>query len=251
MKTFFVDIDGVIYRNGRINKKVITSIKKRNNKLIFCTGRGYVRSLDVIKEYLDDDSILIIENGSKIVDSSGNKIYFQNISPKEKEIIKQIDCNKIEYILFNPNDSKSYISFSEIELDHVQTNHTSYTSFCKEMYNREITQITIKFKKNEFQKEFMLLCQMQNINLKLSENYVIINANDISKKSAILHCLEIFNIENEDIVIVGNDYNDLEMFDIQCKNKIAVVDEYTPDLLIKKATETTNFDNLANIIEKI
>lgn len=251
MKTFFVDIDGVVYRNGKINKEVINSIKTKNNKLIFCTGRGYLRSLDIIKEYLDNDSIIIIENGSKIVDSYGEKIYFQSISNKEKEVIKQINCNKIEYIIFNPSDSKNYISYSKVKLNHVQTNYTSYNLFCEEMFNKDMTQITIKFKKNKFQKEFILLCQMQNINLKLSENYVIINANNISKKSAIFFCLEKMNIKNEDIVIIGNDYNDLEMFDIECKNKIVVVDEHTPDLLIKKATISTSFDNLVSIVKKI
>lgn len=251
MKNFFVDIDGVIYKNGKINKKLISLIEQEKSKLIFCTGRGYMRSLDVVKEYLKNNSILIIENGSKIVDSLGNKIFFKNISDKEKEVIKNIDYNQIEYILFNPNDLKYYISYSEKKLTHVQTYCSSYEMFCKEMYNKDITQITIKFKSNEYKENFLLLCENKNINLKLSEDYVVINAYNVSKKSAIIQYLEKEHIDNSDVIIIGNDYNDLEMFDISCLSKIAVVDEYTPKLLIKKANVITDFDNLAKTVKKI
>lgn len=251
MKTFFVDIDGVIYKNGEINKKLISLIEQENNKLIFCTGRGYMRSLDIVKEYLNNNSILIIENGSKIVDLYGNKIFFKNISDKEKEVIKNIDYNQLEYILFNPNDSKYYISYSKKKLNHVQTNCSSYDMFCKEMYNKDITQITIKFNSNEYKGKFLLLCKNKNINIKLSEDYVVINAHNVSKQSAIIQCLEKMHIDNSDVIIIGNDCNDLEMFDVSCMSKIAVVDEYTPKLLIKKATVATDFNHLVETVKKI
>lgn len=251
MKTFFVDIDGVIYKNKKLNLEVIKSIQNNNYRLIFCTGRGYLRSLDVIKDYLDNDSIIIIENGSKIVDYKGKKLIFKNILSQEKEIIKEINPEKIDYILFNPNNSKKYISYSKINLKHVKVNYDSYQLFCDELLKNNITQITIKFKNQIYKNNFKILCQKKGINYKLSEDYLIINAKDISKKSAILFCMNKYNMKNDDIVIIGNDYNDLEMFDVACDYKIAVVDENTPNLLIEKSTISTNFDNLSKVIKNI
>ncbi len=41
------------------------------------------------------------------------------------------------------------------------------------------------------------------------------------------------------------------MFDIDCKHKIVVKDEYTPEVLLKKATDITDFDNLYRVVNKI
>lgn len=251
MKVFFIDIDGVIYKEGKINRKVINIIKQKQSKIVYCTGRGYLRALDIIKDSLDNDSILIVENGSKIVDTSGKNLYFKNISQQDKNIIKNIDYNQIEYAIFNPNDKKTYISYSKKKLEHVELNCNSYQTFCVEMNKSDITQITIKFNNKIYQKEFIMLCENSGINYKISEDYVIINRNLISKKSAILYYLNRFNVNCSDIVIIGNDYNDLDMFDLECKNKIVVVDKYTPKSLIKKANIVTNFEELESIIEKI
>ena len=176
MKTFFIDIDGVIYKDGKINDELLNIIKKQGDKIIFCTGRGYLRSLDIIKEYLDDDSVIIIENGSKIVDYLGNIIYFKKITNTEKSIIKKINNKKIDYIIFNPIDSQKYISYSQKKLKYVQEHYTSYDFFIKKMLKKDITQLTIKFKNVNFQREFVKLCQDEKINIKLSENFVNINA---------------------------------------------------------------------------
>lgn len=251
MKTFFVDIDGVIYKNGKINKKIIDIINNSNNRIVFCTGRGYIRCLDIVGRHLKRNSILIIENGSKIVDYKGNIIYSKNLLMHTKKVIKRIDYNQIEYIIYNPNATKYYVSFSDIVLKHTVKNYKSYFDFYNEFLHQQLTQIAIKFKNNVYKDCFIDYLYSKQINVKKSEDYVIINEKNISKKSAISEYIKKFKLKNNDIIIIGNDCNDIEMFEIDCIHKIAVNDEYTPNSLLKLATDVTDFNNLSKTVIKI
>lgn len=251
MKTFFVDIDGVIYRNGKVNKDVIDLIDNSDNHLVFCTGRGYTRCLDIVDDFLKKDSILIIENGSKIVDYNGKIIYSKNISSKTKEALKDIDYNQIESIIYNSNDSNNYISFSEVPLKHIVKNYNNFLDFYDEMLYQQFTQITIKFKNDIYKNHFVDYLNSKNINVKKSEDYVIINEKNVNKKSGINEYIEKYKIKVSDAIVIGNDYNDIEMFKMNCGYKIAVKDEYTPVSLLELATDTTDFNNLSKTVSMI
>lgn len=251
MKTFFVDIDGVIYRDGKVNIEVIDLIYNSNNRLVFCTGRGYTRCLDIIGNYLKNDSILIIENGSKIVDYEGNIIYSKNISSNTKKILKMIDYSQVESIIYNSNNSKNYVSFSDVLLEHIEKNYNDFFDFYNDMLSEKFSQITIRFKNDTYKKYFLNYLNSKNINVKKSENYIIINENDINKKSGICEYIKEYKIKTSDIIVIGNDYNDIDMFEIDCKHKIVVKDEYTPALLLELATNITDFNNLSKIVLKI
>lgn len=251
MKTFFVDIDGVIYKNGKVNKDVIDLIDNSDNRLVFCTGRGYTRCLDIVGDFLKKDSILIVENGSKIVDYTGNIIYSKNISSKTKEVLKDIDYNQIESIIYNSNDSNNYISFSKTPLKHIVKNYNKFLDFYDEMLHQHFTQITVKFENDIYKNYFVDYLNLKNINVKKSEDYTIINEKNVSKKSGINEYIKKYKIEVSDTIVIGNDYNDIEMFKMNCGHKIAVKDEYTPESLLELATDITDFNNLSKTVSII
>ena len=250
MKTVFIDIDGVVYKDGIINKKLIYKIKKSKNEIVFCTGRGYLRSLEIIKPFLETTSTIIVENGSKIVDIFGSKVYSKNISKQDKKIIKYIKPEDIEYIIFNPNGSDYYISYSSIHLKYVEKNYTDFKQFYNAVMENDMTQITIKFKNDKESNYFFDKTKENKINIRKSENNIIINAKGINKKTAIQKYIKKERLHLKDVIVIGNDYNDVEMFNIKCTTKIAVRDEYTPKIIIEKATVVTNFNELHNIIDK-
>lgn len=251
MKTFFVDIDGVIYKNGKVNKDVIDLIDNSDNRLVFCTGRGYTRCLDIVGEFLKKDSILIVENGSKIVDYTGNIIYSKNISSKTKEVLKDIDYNQIESIIYNSNDSNNYIAFSKTPLKHIVKNYNKFLDFYDEMLHQHFTQITVKFENDIYKNYFVDYLNSKNINVKKSEDYTIINEKNVSKKSGINEYIKKYKIEVSDTIVIGNDYNDIEMFKMNSGYKIAVKDEYTPESLLELATDITDFNNLSKTVSII
>ena len=249
MKCFFLDIDGVIYKDGVFNKKVLETIKKNGAKYIFCTGRGYLRCLDIVKDYANIDDIIILENGGQI--RKNGKMQYYEIPLTIKKIIKSINPEEIEYIIFSKKQTNEYYSYGKEKLLHVKYNYVNFNNFLECMYNNNICQITIKFKYYENKKKFLNKCKKRNIEYKLSENYVIINAKGINKKTAIEYVIKNNNLNKDDCIIVGNDYNDIDMFDINCYKKIGVLDNTTPIELKRKSTDLISFEKLSELIEKI
>ena len=201
MKYFFVDIDGVIYKNGKINDKVIKLVKNNKNKLIFCSGRGYIRCLEIIGKYLNNNSIIIVENGSKIVKNDGKTIYYKKINNNDISILKDIDFTKLEYIIFNPLYNNYYISYSKSNLKYVKKNYKYYSSFYKRLIKSKTTQICIKTN-NDYLETIIDIFNRNKINYSLSEGNILINGKNINKKSGVIKVLNKDGINLEDVVLI-------------------------------------------------
>lgn len=250
MKTFFLDIDGVIYKDGIINESVLKEIKNKHAKYIFCTGRGYLRCLDIVKKYIDKDNEIILENGGQII-KNNTKIYYNEIPQNIKEILEKLPETVVEYIIFAVKEKDTYYSYGKDGLLHIKKNYKRYSAFLKLLYRSNLCQITIKFKNIDSQNKFFKTCQEKNIEYKLSEDYIIINNKGVNKKNAIAFLIKKNNLKLSDCIIVGNDYNDITMFDINCYKKIGVIDNNTPNEIKEKATDLISFENLSQLIKMI
>ena len=165
--------------------------------------------------------------------------------------MKDIDYNQIESIIYNSNDSNNYISFSKTPLKHIVKNYNKFLDFYDEMLHQHFTQITVKFENDIYKNYFVDYLNSKNINVKKSEDYTIINEKNVSKKSGINEYIKKYKIEVSDTIVIGNDYNDIEMFKMNCGHKIAVKDEYTPESLLELATDITDFNNLSKTVSII
>lgn len=250
MKTFFLDIDGVIYKNGIINEDVLQTIKNKNNKYVFCTGRGYSRCLDIVKKYIDIDDEIILENGGQIIKNS-KTIYYDKISKNIKKVLKYIQPQNIEHIIFASKENNEYYSYGNKHLLHVKKQYVDFKEFLNLVYSSNLCQITMKFKDENSQKIFLAICEKYNIEYKLSENYVIINNKGTSKKTAIEYLIKKNKLAMSDCIIVGNDYNDIDMYNINCYKKIGVIDDNTPEEIKIKATDLVSFEELPKLINTI
>ena len=250
MKTFFLDIDGVVYRDNVVNTKVLEIIKNTQNKYIFCTGRGYARCLDIVKEYIDNDDEIVLETGGYI--KKGKiELYYNEISTEIKKIIGLIHEEDVEFIIFAIRGTNEYYSFGKDNLLHVKIKYTNFTDFLDFLYESKVCQITLKFKNINSQNMFLKSCKNKKIEYKLSEDYVIINNSGVSKKTAIEYIIQLNNLNKDDCIVVGNDYNDIDMFDINCYKKIGILDMNTPEIIKQKATDLSSFDDLPRLIKEI
>lgn len=249
MKLMFFDIDGVIYKDKKINDKLLLFLQKNKIPFVFCTGRGYLRSLEVVNNYLNELPI-IIENGSKIVTKNNEIIYQKFLTQNEKEILKYIDYKEVEYILFNPSNSNNYIQYGDKPLLYVSKRISNYEDFYNEVLANDICQITIKFKGNEYVNTFIDKCNKNDINAIKSEDYIIINSKGINKRTAIEFIIDNI-IMNDDIYIFGNDYNDIEMFRLKKGKKIAIIDDNTPEELISLSDIQTSYKDLYKVVFNI
>ncbi|MDD4187892.1 MAG: HAD-IIB family hydrolase [Bacilli bacterium] len=255
MKYIFIDIDGVVLKDNKLNNELLDVLKLKKVKYVFCTGRGYYRTLDVVKNYISMEDIIIVENGSKILSSNGEIIASYPITDEEVVKIRDIDYTDIEYALYVPNGTCDYIvydkkDFSE-KLKHSKLITKNFNIFLNELKNKGASQLTIKFKKSFNQELFDSYIKAAGLNCSKSEDYYSINHKHISKKSAIENIILKYKIKKEEVIIIGNDYNDIEMFQLDVGYKIAVIDDNTPSDLIINATNITSFDDIASLLEEI
>ena len=251
MNYFFLDIDGVIYKNDTLNKKMLNYLKNNNVSYIFCTGRGYLRCMDIVNNYIDDKSLIIIENGSKIVTGNNKLIYYKCLNEKDKKSLLWINQNQIDYILFNTLDSDFYFEFGNNLLPFVNKRNYNYEEFYKKVLTNDICQITIKFINKTYEKEFYQKCKNNNINIIKSEDYIILNAFGVNKKTAIEYIINLQNINMNNVSVFGNDYNDIEMFKMKIANKVLIKEKNTPEILLKLANIITSYEELNTVVSEI
>ena len=75
LKVLFIDIDGTIRINKKINPKIITSLKELKNlgvKVILSTGRNFLHACKVAR-YLGTYPLLITCNGSLVKRMDNNE----------------------------------------------------------------------------------------------------------------------------------------------------------------------------------
>lgn len=253
MKTYFFDIDGVIYDNHQMNNSVLRVLKEKQMNYYFCSGRGYRRTMDVVGNYITDNSLLIIENGSKIVDKNGNLIDCKKITMKEKQLVLKIlnfiKKKDIDSIVFNPTTSLDYIVYKSKNIKYSSKIIQLFSVFQTEILKSNMTQITFLFKTDKIKEQFFELCLKHNINAYKSENYIIVNHEKVNKKTGINKIIENQKLKLSDICVVGNDYNDIPMFEIDCSKKIAISSKCLPKKLKELATNLSTFDDLYKNIE--
>ena len=72
----------------------------------------------------------------------------------------------------------------------------------------------------------------------------------INKKSGIKKLIGLYNLKDDDIILIGNDYNDIEMFKYNCFLKIAVGDD-CPKELTELSDISISLDKLPNLLVKL
>ncbi len=104
--------------------------------------------------------------------------------------MKNININELEYVIFNPNNFNYYVSFSKIPLKHVKINHKLYLDFYNELLHQNLTQIVIKFINDKYRDDFINYLHSNGINIKKSEDYIIINENNVNKGTGITNYIK-------------------------------------------------------------
>lgn len=103
------DVDGTIAINGKIPEEVIKGIRHLRNigyVTTISTGRGYIRAKEALGPLFDEvvspEALMIIEHGSKIVNSSGEVIFADYFDEAEIDHIVDFTRANIDiYIYIN------------------------------------------------------------------------------------------------------------------------------------------------------
>lgn len=264
IKAIFIDIDGTLRNSEReLSIKTINTIKKVTENgilVILCSGRPRKYTEKISRECFASKYI-ITSSGGNIFDYEQNKVLY--INKMDKEAIMKL------YEIANPADVRFIMNVGEgrvvNKVKHPDQEIKLGEDIRSFVYNNDVVQCTIA--DSDFDKIKNLipkLEQVENVEIKNRHKSLLdikfkddktifcdIANIDCNKGTAIKKLLEILNIKKEEAIAIGDDNNDLSMFE-QVGYKVAVANAI--DIVKEKADEITlsnDDDGVAVFLEKL
>lgn len=264
IKAIFIDIDGTLRDSNRnLSKKTINTIKKVTKKgilVILCSGRPRKYTEQISRECFASKYI-ITSSGGNIYDYEQNKLLYVNEMNKEA-IIKLYKIANPENVRFIMNVGEGRVVNKVKHPDQEIKLEESIENF---VYKNDVVQCTIA--DSNFNKIKNLIPEIEKVenveiknrhksllDIKFKDDKTVfcdianINSN---KGIAVKKMLEMLNIKKEETIAIGDDNNDLAMFE-QVGYKVAV--DNAIDIVKEKADEITlsnDEDGVAVFLEKI
>ena len=264
IKAIFVDIDGTLRDSNRnLSAKTIETIKRVSEKgvlVILCSGRPRKYTEQISRECFASKYI-ITSSGGNIYDYEQDKILYVNEMNKEA-IIKL-------YEIANPEDVRFIMNVGEgrvvNKVKHPDQEKQLEEDIREFVYKNDVVQCTIA--DSNFDKIKNLIPKIEKV-----ENVEIKNRHkslldtkfkddktifcdianiDSNKGNAVKKLLEILNIKKEETIAIGDDINDLSMFEqvgykVAVDNAINIVKENADEI-----TSSNDEDGVAVFLDKM
>ena len=212
-KALLLDIDGTIVQikkngmNSLPSKKILTYIKKASKKINICfsTGRAYSSVLPLI-DYLGIKGPSIICNGAQIINSETKKIIIE----------KSINKDNAKIIFKKMGDIPFYINTGTRDI-----------KYKKGTDPKKVLSIFTKAEISIIKKIEKFLSEIPNISYhrypcwQKKQSGIFISNSLANKEDGLSDIVKILNLKNDEIIGVGDGYNDLQMIK-KCGLKIAM-----------------------------
>ena len=262
VKAIFIDIDGTLRDSDRnLSERTIDAVKRVTNEgilVILCSGRPRGYTEQVSRECFASKYI-ITSNGGNIYDYEENKVIYVNEMDKEALIkLYQIGFEVAHETKVGDGRVVNKVKYAdqEIKLDE------NINDF---VYKNPVVQCTIADSDFDKIKNLIpIIEKIENVEIKnrhksllddrfKDDNTIFCDIANINsnKGNAVKKLLEILNIKKEETIAIGDDNNDLSMFE-QVGRKVAMNNAI--DLVKEKADEITlsnDEDGVAIYLEKL
>ena len=264
IKAIFIDIDGTLRDSERnLSLRTINAVKRITDKgilVILCSGRPRKYTEKISRECFASKYI-ITSSGGMIYDYEDNKVLYVN--EMDKEALIEL------YKIANPEDVRYIMNVGEgrviNKVKHADQEIQLKGDIKDFVYNNPVVQCTIA--DSDFDKIKNLIPKIENVkNVEIKNRHKsllddkykdnktvfcdIANINS-NKGNAVGKLLEILNIANDDTIAIGDDINDLSMFEY-VEYKVAV--DNAIDMVKEKADEiilSNDEDGVAIYLEKL
>ena len=226
IKAIFIDIDGTLRDSDRnLSARTINAVKKVTDNgilVILCSGRPRKYTEQISRECFASKYI-ITSSGGMIYDYEENKV-----KHADQEI--QLDEDIKDFVYNNP---VVQCTIADSDFDKIKNLIPKIDKVENvEIKNRHKSLLDDKFKDDK-----TVFCDIANINS--------------NKGNAVRKLLEILNIPKEDTIAIGDDNNDLSMFEqvgytVAVNNAIDIVKEKSDEI-----TLSNDEDGVAVYLEKL
>lgn len=194
MKIIVSDFDNTFYTaEYEKNVQLIKSFIEKGNKFIIATGRPIYLLKPDIEDYNLDCSYIVCNDGGVIFDSEGKKIFEENI---DKEVAKEV------YELLSKDDN-----FEEVFID-------TALNFSKDTNDTFNAILALPKDKKIAQKQIdELMEKYPSIQGYISHRWLNILNKNSSKGNAIKMLMNMNNWSYDDVITIGDNYNDISMLE--------------------------------------
>jgi len=201
-------------------KPMIKKIQGKGVRFSLATGRPYYGSVKMIEKNLGIKGIHILQNGATIFDSINNKILIQHAISKEstekiikylldQKIIFSAEANGNVYISKIFKENSFYPEITNKSLDEFDHNGGILKMVIYARANG-LNEAGADFHKKNLQK----MCSDISIHhFKMFDFYGSdINSEKATKHTGVLEYLKILNLSSDEVVAIGDGYNDYPLF---------------------------------------
>lgn len=263
-KAIFIDIDGTLRDNNKkISQRTINAIKKvtdSNILVIICSGRPRKYTEDISKQCFASRYI-ITSNGSNIYDYEENKVLYNSIMDK-KALLELYEIANSEDATFVMNVGEGRVVNKVRNPEQEKKLEGNVKDF---IYKNDIVQCIIADSDfNKIKKLIPKVEKVKNVEIKNRHKSLIdpsFPKNDSiycdvaniesSKGMAVEKLCKILNIDLKDTIAIGDDFNDLSMFD---KVGYSIAMDNANPKIKERASEVTlsnEDDGVAVFLEKL
>ena len=243
-KAIFIDLDGTLFNSQKqiseTNVAALSKAEKCGFAPVICTGRSIKRVLSCNIPCID---YIIFNNGSGIYDCKAQEIIYSN--PMRPESIRQVKSlakkHKLELLVTELPNKGGIVQIIPLSDDY---------DFMRSVVIPEIKKIPYISIPNQSKK-------ITDPNFEVDSThdggkaFCDINDENSSKGNGILKFAELFNIAKSDRIAIGDDLNDLSMFEacgynVSMGNAIPVLKSRATYV-----TDTNDNDGVAKFIERL
>lgn len=194
MKIIVSDFDNTFYTDRyEDNVKLIKEFVEKGNKFIIATGRPIYLLNPSIEGYNLDCSYIVCNDGGVIFDPDGNKIFEENI---ENAIAKEI------YDILSASDN-----IEEVFIDTALNFSKNTDDTCNAILALPKDKILAQKQIDEIMEKY------PSIQGYISHRWLNILSKNSSKGNAVKLLMEMNNWSYDDIITIGDNYNDISMLE--------------------------------------
>jgi len=256
-KLVVVDLDGTLLNNehtiSKRNYGVINELQKKGVSFVLASGRPY-QSLERYAEQLKLKMPIISTNGALIKDINDSNILFESaFSYNDAEKIFDYGIkNNFSIIVYYRDEFLSSDQETAIHHKKVEALNFKYSKSLRK--NKEPLKIVYKAKTEE------AISKLDEVNnffasefyvTQPDKHYIAFMDKGISKAKGIDYIMANYNLKKEEIIAIGNNFNDISMLD---NSGLAVAMGNSPAEVKNRAnliTKSNEEDGVAEILEEI
>lgn len=260
IKVICLDLDGTLLNNAKeIDSSTITCIKKLKEKeimVVLTSGRHY----NDLRKYIaclkqENDKYVICSDGQYIMSTSGVVLWTNDYLATFdiKKILSMLDINHCFAVFDKQNKiiCNGVISFL---VERIKALIRGNERVCRVSHISEDSKIEklMFFDQSLSERERHLLTNDYTVhNLQGNRNGFEVLHKNVSKYRAIKELCEMEDISQEEVLFIGDDYNDVECF-MSLKNTVAMGNA-SLDIkrLAKHITDTNEMNGVYSVLNKI